>query len=873
MAAVLSDDFSTLTKNDLDLKKEINMSLIQFGTRSFSLQECFEAARAEIRQRPHPSPAFITTDTKPAALLRKYLRPYQAFFAPQRLGLEHVSTLLGVSPNTFGQYLYKGDTMPYPLLVGLLNLLEVQDPSWLTFLFHKTLLEKYFDVKVVEGKIILVTKPGRDERPIDYGSLSVYGLGGMIHEARILNWLTLQQAEERIESTSAAAGVPGPIRRTTLSRYELNLESPSRANNSDNLDVLITGLQFNPSAACIGAERPWIPRLIPVLEHHAWDEKGENAIPITPTDHFPYPLLETHYKPPRAMEGALLPGKGFGGIVRQARLLSGFGLDEAAALSQTDPTWFNRIEINDEPVTFDLLQWMATHYAKAIKKLALYSENPLHELTIRYNLNHYPNTPQEHFMTKEGPLLLTSPEDAEDARILMPLPEDHFLKKLFVFRMSRHWGRQQLWKKIGWEIHYSNLKNPEAGYIPPFALLTAMALLEDESGETLEEWRNAVRVAAYPEIPWEFLESEDIYPASPRDRALIAYYFQIGAFHEEHLGWLLARYRMSLAVNQSLKEMASFCKASWRQMDYYERAKLKPQMKKLFQITRATALELAKLKRAWQKTFEKSLESQDTTEPRFPHVAQCTKKTVPQDRYTRGLKPRQDYYLYESGEYPSYAPEVILEGITQTVLDNLAHRPYMILTCLPFSLEAHFDEDSTSYERFRQKFKRRLRLTGVKNYHIVWVFRNLQLHFSATKGSLKNSHITSEESQNHLLFAKQEVEVFLSDKRIPVEKVSPYPQKAKKNPRVAAALRYPELTHWFPHSVPYGYLHVPEEDWPRLQQVFAQYPKGSRLPKTQTELLSTARFLSVPPSFLWLCRNRGLLATFPVCDLETGQLL
>ena len=455
----------------------------------------------------------------------QYLKPYQPFFPRDpgtdspKIGLPAIVPLLGVRRSSQAMvYEYFNGKRPMPIetFVKLLNALEIADPSWLFYLTYRRELDRYFDAVPHEGGVVLVTKPTGDQTALDYEGLSHRGLGGLIYAARVRQRVSLKELGRKMGALDRAKGAGiDNVWHHTLRKYEQNLKTPDTGLNAIYLDLFIEALKLNPSAAYIAAGHPWVPQLIRVYPHADWKKTPQTAQPIAPLMAAPYdvdrPEYEVRLTPLRVTDRQ---GHGFGGFLRQARLLSGLEIKDAEQPLDLCSGGLNDHELYGEKCTFPLLERMARLYERAIRAEHQYSEDPLKELVIRHNRRYYPKVPIELYQNE--PVFFTSPRDARWARELLPLPPGHVKRRLFVFRTSRGLDLEGIGRWLGIKAEtYRRIEDPRQGHFPSWYLLQKMAALTGE--KDAKKWRQAVRETFYPEISWEFLEAAGLYLASPED--------------------------------------------------------------------------------------------------------------------------------------------------------------------------------------------------------------------------------------------------------------------------------------------------------------------------------------------------------------------
>lgn len=546
-----------------------------------------------------PAPSLITRETSAGELLKRYLIPYRSYFRPHRASLVLLAYPLRVPPDTFYGWLYLNRDIPIEKFAGLVDFLEISDPAWPFYLFYKRDLDRYFDPKVVDGKILLVTKKGGAERPIDYGALKRFGLGGLIYEARIRAQMDLSEVSEAI-SRLPRNGQRLVSQYTAIGRYERNIEVPNKPRNAFYLDLLIRALRLNPSAAYIASGRPWLPGLIPVYDRLDWEKGGISATPIGSQEAIPDPREPVTYEAPRTSEkGARKVTSGFGAFLRQVRRLSNLEMAEAGERLGRSGTAIKTAEIDGTRVPFETLQQLAVvHCGAAVRRLSQYSEDPLEELVIRHNREFYPRVPAKLLKVEGGTLYLSSDRDARLVRRLFKLPECDFRRRLLTFRLRRGWSLERAARELKEGVGFlKDLEDPIKESPPPFRIVKVLADAEDPKGSTLDDWRRSVRETFYPQVPWEVLQRHRIYLASLRDVRQILRLIERGEVGTARLGPVLFRIRTGLKRNQVLNEFVQACGVTHQDLADAELSRSRPSDQTLDRIARVSGFDLEELRR------------------------------------------------------------------------------------------------------------------------------------------------------------------------------------------------------------------------------------------------------------------------------------
>ena len=791
------------------------------------------AAAAGVSPTPKPFTPSLGMGT--SGLLRRYLLPF-------RLSNPRMALLTDVKFNTFYGWLYKGVPPPIEKFVAIANLLQVRESSHLFYSFYRTHLDRYFDVKVLgrgtERRIVLVTRTGpKENEPFDFERLQARGLGGFVERARIARGEHAVKAGERI-------GI-GP---ETIRKIELGESVPDQYNRLYLLDKLIAGFGLNESAAYMGGGHLWVPEFIDLYDGRAWGEGKK--IRIGARQSYPYQMPTGRAPTSQRLEGmqamARTRGRGFGRLIREARLLAHLRIDQAEERLGVGSGVLRHLELDGHRlhkggrVTLATLQTMASVYAEGWRQLMPESQDVTAELVRRHNRHFYPRVPDELLETPEGPLHLYSPRDYAVARSVLKLPADDLSRRVFTLRRQKNLGLLEAGEEWGIDPRIiKKLENPRLGYIPSLDSVRCLARAEQADLSTLDAWRRSVAVTFYPEIPWPFLERQGIYIASETDRREIHRYAKQGAIHNDHPGWRAFLRRVNLRVNFSVSGYAVRHRS-----DHHKVAR----------------------EEAAQPSGHLQIRPTDLPN----HVSHAYHLRVP-DTGVNGLIAGGLYVVLKTHFMRRDGLDELIEGVKSLVAHNLPTRPYLIVDIPYVELDR--------LEQLRKPLSTIAQRSAHPHIHGLVVSGDQQLYVEKN-GKKTNAHLLHPELPDDAShFRREAVAKFLAGASRH-RTVSPYPtpaELAKANGtlstdaarQLAAVYQHPELVRLFPGLLSSGRIVVPDQ---ATFDKFAGVAADIKLPVDGPAIFSTATYLGVSPDLLWLHRHRDIAALFALVDPEGKKI-
>lgn len=853
----------------------------RFRLNPAAVRRDFERRKAEMEAkgiRPEPRKFSPDLDIPIPRLLRCYLKPF-------RLSAMRLALLLGLSPHTLYGYLYGKTTMPADLFVKLLNILRVEDPSWLFFALSRDELRRYFRPQVLpSGRIILHTLPGRPPRPVDIESLQRVGLPGLIREARVRRRMNLVHAENLSEDQ--------------LAEYESGRSLPNTPQNRHILDLLIENLALSPSEAYIGSGRPWVTRFIEV--HDGCHDSGADRGPIAPVASFPYEEIgEVSYRPLPVLKSSFRQkGSGFGGFIRQARTLSGLSLGEAASRLKKNWQSLKEYELYGIRPPFEILRKMAELYGEAIRTLCGRSSDPLEELILRYNRHYHPSVARALAESREKQVFLAEKSDAAAVRSVLRLPPGDFRRRLVLRRLELGFSMKKAAEEWGVDVRVvRRLEDPEDRMIPPFDLLCRIAGTDDRASDALALWRKAVRDTFYSEVPWEFLEEEGIYLSSDHDVKRLLEFVLRGKILREDLGWNLFRWRTAMPRCWSLNEASFRLGLSLDSLRGYEKGVYRPTDSVLARLAKKTEIDIDH----WEylrgmtcgRSADPGLRHRLTNEERPRYIRRHVRKAVPAEWDGDFLARGRTYRVVEFTNGIAEDREQVFRILFNTILDTVSVYPWAVFTT---TLSLSEDERKS----LREALAHRLEKLRLREGQVIFVAGGFQFQFMAKGGRIATALPDPEDPMEGETAAEDEVNRFLD--RLHGEESGPYfpeipeilgaalersgmgevklaerlgesPQWVRRlvggkiprldpatflkvakalpllNRRLLAQRMYPEIEEWFPHALSEGII---EMSWEELFRAFET--DLSRFPPllTGSAVRSAARFLGLPPEILML---------------------
>lgn len=571
--------------------------LVRLASGEAGLQGLDRETLLQAFQRPvqHSFPDFVTRQTPAVALIRHYLQPYREYLPQRHPTLADVARCLETTRDSFYDWVNGVRPMPIGQFSALVDVLQIESPSWLYYLLYRSELDRYFDPHVVQGRIILVTKKGGPPRPFDYPFLRTYGFGGLVHEGRVLAQMNLDDVAEALRRLPEFQRESATDRDKVVGRYERNLARPDDPRNQIFFDGLIYVLDLNPSEAYIGLGRPWLPGVIPV---YRW----EDFKPVSEGETVPRLLEPLRYETPRTGENATRRKlAGFAAFLRQARLLSGLEMRKAAEVSGLSESIIRQAELQGRQLSFETLRTLAIHYAAGIRRMAGTSADPQDVLVAAHNRHFHPRVSPKLLEVDGHSLFLNSHRDERLARDLLPLPQHDCRRAFLIFRLRRGWSTERMAEALGKTSPViDRLENAKINAIPSVDILKKLVAIEARENqkateadqqEMWERWRLLVYQTYYPKIPWEVIDCHELYPVCQGDVEEILQFSQRGEVRDTHLGWVVFQLRLSRERNRLLAEAARFYGISGPMLRDIEQSQAIPSDPILTKIARAVGMD------------------------------------------------------------------------------------------------------------------------------------------------------------------------------------------------------------------------------------------------------------------------------------------
>lgn len=663
---------------------------------------------------------------------------------------------LQVPRTTFYGWVNGRRSIPIDDFVRLANELKVENPSQLFYALNARDLKSYFDDRQTEQGIVLITKKNIVERghAIDLESLRRHGFAGVMYEARVRLGLSLDQVVERINELPAKKKKGRRVRGDILSQYEKNVMVPREGHNRVFLDYLIDVLDLDPSEAYLSAGRAWLPGLITVYDRSEWERGAERALALGALQTYPYRVESPSYETlhhPRATHKQ--EAKGLGVLLRQARLLTGLGLDEAERLTGISAMSLKNFEIHGIQPSRENLEIFAKAFGPAIVRLYPYFKEPLKTLIVAHNAHFFPEADPESFMTPQGALYLSCESDATAALRLMSGPAWNFRKKFFVLRILNGWTREEAASRLGiYEKAVNKIENPSRDYFPSFHLVRRLAEQEGHK-DSLTEWRRSVHQTFYPDLPWDVLQKQGIYPPGPHDVVQLRGYLERSEVRDDHLGWRLFKLRSSFENNESRQEAADRAGISKSALTDAELLRRPTSDGVLEAVALSRGIDPASLKSLRDRASAPSVILPPNPYPEARHFYRAT---VPASRrYGRALTPGAEYLVLEADLGYRHALEDILATVGDLAARSLESGERVVVTRIPVL--------PLRMQRVQEAVAHKLRSIEKESFDLFLLANKGLLRISRRDGRTQASIISAETASDSDLFVYEEVLYFLGE--------------------------------------------------------------------------------------------------------------
>ncbi|HEX5035538.1 MAG TPA: helix-turn-helix transcriptional regulator [bacterium] len=694
--------------------------------------------------------------SNPALTVREALGP--AFERASRL-----ADGLQVPRTTFYGWVNGRRTIPPETFVRLANELKLSDTSRAFYAFYRRELDAYFTPRFSEdgGDVRLVTKRGERERghAIDMESIRRFGFARVMYEARVRKGLSLDQVADLINELPRKKKTGRKARGDILSQYEKSTMIPQEGHNRVFLDYLIEALELDPSEAYLAAGRPWVTDFIRVHDRTPWRRLKSAAPTIGSLQTAPYEARMPAYEPfskPRATHKREATG-GLGTLLRQARLLTGLGLEEASNASGVAVQSLKNFEIHGLKPDFMALSLLARAYGAAIVHLYPYFKDPMFSLIIAHNAYFHPDVDPERFMTERGPLYLSCRRDAQAATALVPLPSWNFRRRYLALRLAKGWSREETGERLSvYEKATNKIEDTDQPYFPSWDLVRALAKQDGETEAALQVWRESAQKTFYPQVPWEFLQTHRIFPAGPHDVTQLQHYLDAGTALEDRLGWRLFKLRLGLEINETRQEAADrygISKSALTDAELERRPTQDKLLDKIAEVRGVDAGWLKSLKRVGQASVPPP---EPVPENPFPHARKISRKSVPAGGgFGRLLTSDAEYAVFEPMAGYRDDPQTVLDRIAETVLGLLSSEQRLIVRNIPLLPKR--------VPWFQGVFLQRLRDVPRENFQIVLSFNDALVEIARQDGALRTVSSAHETASDDELYRFQELRLFLGE--------------------------------------------------------------------------------------------------------------